>query len=496
MSTLAKTPLWQRRRAIFLNDEFRAIASDHDLLGAPISTGMEALAKRLGRKPLVVTWEGREGRGRRARAVEKRKTIKLSLATLWREWTKWNEGGRKPEALLLAYKPGTVRIPAELIREWQRLCTLATGARTKAGFATLKPVYDSLCKKWRKGECIPGLGTWEDWWLTNEDTKRFHLPERAPKFPYTYEGLFHHRPRKQERAAGNVGRAAANGHMTYISLDWARLRKCELYTADDVRLDLMCLDNNTGRPVEVTAYVLMEAASRSIVAFICKPKDAIKASDFSDLIARGLQTPGYGLARDCVTRLLLERGSVTLSREAKETLEALSDGRLRVHYTGMDSGIRWVGAGADKGSGHAMGKSVIEAFNGTVHGLLMDLPGQRGNNRDHQPANLGLERLGKAGTTPKFTRGSTLDQAAQVGEAQKTLQALGSQERLAPPILYFSQVFEAVRQAVDTYNKTPGRDLKGHGQHWTLETAPGVWEPYDPSTNTLLDDDLKPKRAA
>ena len=161
------------------------------------------------------------------------------------------------------------------------------------------------------------------------------------------------------------------------------------------------------------------------------------------------------------------------SEAAQAILEGGSGGRIQVHRTGMNGGIRWVGAAADRASGNAAGKAVIEAFNRRLHGYLGDLPGQRGNAAGNTPANLGVEdRLKKS--PGKKDAGSLVDESRKLAAIRMASMRQGGQKiELNLPL--FSQVNAAVRRVIDLHNAEPGHDYQGHGTRTEAEVAPGVW---------------------
>ncbi|HEX4084347.1 MAG TPA: hypothetical protein VHY22_05515, partial [Chthoniobacteraceae bacterium] len=299
------------------------------------------------------------------------------------------------------------------------------------------------------------------------------------EFPWSYRTVLRKKPGKAMRALGNLGIAAHKAQAAYVSMDYSRLRKCELYTLDDVRLDILAIDEATAKPVEIVVYVLMEAASRLIVAYILKPAAAIRASDVDELLAAGLQTPGFGIGADYVTHILFERGSTACSEGAQRVLETVLGElvingaplpRIRVHRTGMNGGVRWIGAPRDKASGNAAGKGVIESFHRRLHSALLHLPGQRGNNRDNQPASLGME------SSESFTAGGLAAEAQKLAQFQIAADAVGSRCALRLGMLYVRQLADCVRDAIKAHNGEAGHAYRGHGSHHEAEIAPGVWQ--------------------
>lgn len=471
--TLSQVPAWQRERALVLHREFLALERDL-AAGDGASDLVKALAGALaGREIVVRDHDGRE--------IDRR-PFRASVQNLWTLLRKWRGGGRRVEAMLPAYQSaGHHRpLPDALKSEIQRRASAQRGGRDKHARGNDASVYDQLCRDWAAGKPIRGLGTWRDWWQADPRTARLPVPALAPEFPWCERTLRRHSGCRALKDAGNIGAAAAAKHLPHLTLDYSRLRKCELYTLDDVRLDVACLDDATGQPVEAYAYILMEVASRSIVAFMLKPSRHVKAEDVDELLARGLQTPGYGIGVGYVTHIRFERGTVACSEAAQAILEGGSGDRVKIHRTSMDGGVRWAGAAPDRATGHASGKAVIESFMRQLHGRLNHLPGQRGNKRENSPANLGFEDRHEL--RPRSKRDSLTQQAQTLGEIRAAAIRSGERPKIALPMLLFSQLRAAVETAVRDHNADPGHAYQGHSTRAEMEIAPGVWaEIEDPA---------------
>lgn len=445
MSKLPRSNAWQRARAAKLHEHFKAIAV-HVAGGAKIGEQLERAAGMLNGR--LLTFPGGQH------------VLKATPKTLRREWDKWRKGTAQAaactaDALLLNFKPGCNgcnKLPSKLVAEIHRRASAQTGGRDKHQKSPLSVVYQSLCKDFEERNPLPGID-YADYPVGSE-------------FPWSYATVCRHKPGKALRLLGNVGVAAAKGAQAYVSMNYTKLRKGELYTLDDVRLDIIVIDELTGRAIEVVIYVLMEVGSRFIVAYIMKPAHAIRAEDVDELLAHGLQTPGFGIGVGYTTHILFERGAVACSESAQLVLEGVTNGGIMVHRTSMNGGVRWTGAPADKASGNAAGKGVIESFNRRLHHALLDLPGQRGNNFGNAPANLGYEGAGKL--APR-----TLAAEAQA-LAEFELRH-GRRIRLQLGMLRFFELHKAVHEAIERHNHEPGHKYSGHGTFRQEEVQPGVW---------------------
>ena len=460
--SLEKKPDWQREKASYIHAEFVTLRASRTAEATPLLPALADIAARLDGKKL--------SRGFTLHASAH------SLKTLWYAWLK---GDCKASALLPKYTCGEKKhlVPDALKAEVQRQASMTTGGRDKhqKGKAS-STIWKELNKKWQAGETIPGLGDWRTWWIQNHPG--IPLPKAAPEFPFGYETINRYTGAKVLRRIGAVGIASANGLLPQITINYANLRRCEAYTLDDVRLDIVAIDEITGRVVEMTAYILMEISSRYIVSFVLKPKNAIKQEDVDELLAVGLSAAGFGIGDGYTTHIIFERGTIACSEAAQAVLEAGSEGGIKVHRTGMDGGIRWVGAPTDKSSGHAMGKGVMEAFNGKLHNLLIDLPGQRGNTWANQPANLGVgEREVK--DPSKSAKNTLVAGAEKLAQFKTSARSAGVDCKLELPLLTINGLRLKVTQAIADYNLTGGHDMQGFRTRTEAEISPGVWQPVN-----------------
>lgn len=453
-----KIPSWQRQRVALIGDEFTKLHAAIEHESAPLVAGLQAISARLHGKKL-----------------ENAHTLKASTKTLTTLWYHWLKNHRNAIALLPDYKSKKHRnlLPDLLTNEIQRLASNNTGGRDKhQNGMEAANIYKRLCKIWESGKALPGIGTWQDWWEANRPG--LPLPFVAPDFPWCEKTVSRRMPPKAISRMGNLGHAAALKHLPSMDRDYSKLRKCELYTLDDLRLDIAAIDDTTGRLCEITAYILMEVSSRSIVSFLVKPNDAIHAEDVAELLAHGLQAEGFGVGVDYQTHIWFERGTVACSQAAQRVLEQFSNSAIKIHRTGMDGGVRWIGAPTDKASGHSAGKAAMESFNRNLHRRLEHLPGQRGNNFSNQPANLGV---GDAQVKDPSRSGKNTLRAASEKLAQFKLTALaaGADANLKFDLLLASQIASEVAAAIRDHNSERGHSMQGFHTITEAEVAPGQW---------------------
>lgn len=453
-----KIPTWQRQRISLIDTEFRVLAAAIDHERARLGTGLETIAARL---------DGKELDGGK-------RVLRASVKTLTRLWYEWEKAGRKAASLLPDYRNRHAHtMPDPLIAEIQRLATAETGSRDKNQTGVEgAAIWKKLTKRWQAGEAIPGLGTWQEWYA--EQHPHLPLPSTPPDFPWCSRSVIRRSGCDALKRWGNIGAAAAAKLLPSMERDYSKLRKCELYTLDDVQLDFVAIDELTGRVVKMMAYILMEVASRSIVAFMVKPENAVKAEDVDELLAHGLQCDGFGIGEGYTTHIWFERGTVACSEAAQRVLEAGSDGGIKIHRTSMDGGVRWIGAAADRATGHSAGKAVIESFNRNLHRRLLDIKGQRGNRYDAQPANLGFGES-KAKNPAASDRQTAVSDAERLAQFKLTAMVAGTDAKLKLPFLTATQARQAVAAAVADHNATRGHGMQGFNTITEAEVAPGVW---------------------
>lgn len=432
----SKAPEWQRERALILHENFIHVDEARGNLIQSLQSLSDALCGVF---------------------LDNYRPLKVSLGTLRREYSKWKSSGKCVEALLPDYKPGRAKIPSALVAELHRRAT-------NPGIKNFSVAVKSLYIDWERGAEIPGLGCWFDWWKNTYPGQPF--PAKAPDFPFSNSCLYNYRPAKALGAAGGKGSKTAREALPFVEMDYSKLRKCELFTLDDVRIDMMAIDPVSG-VVDVVAYIMMELSSRRICGFVLRPAKAIRQSDVDALVAHVLRTEGIG--NGYTTHIVFERGSVACSEAAQQALEGLSDGGIKVHRTGMNSGIRWVGEAADSGCGNPYGKGAIESFNRTLHLMLNLLPGQRGNTYQNQPQNLEAK----------------IRESQQLAAIEKT-----TGENLHKPLLSILELSACVAATLRHYNNETGHEFSGHGQVFEQEVQPGVWAPREMLTDATIEEAL------
>jgi hypothetical protein len=456
---LTTSKSWHRERAALLHQEFQRLAAGIELEGAKLVPSLQALSHRLS-----------------GTVLPSGKVLAASWQNLRTFYYVWRDNGRKAVSLIPAYKsPAHIeRMPDALAAEIQRRATAATGGRDKNGKGPdATQIHKALEREWQGGASIPGVGTWQEWWALARPA--LPMPLMPPAFPWSVKTVTRRIGPKALLKMGNIGHAAALKHLPHMRRDYSKLRKCELYTLDDVRLDLVAIDDLTGRVEWVKCYILQEIASRAIVAFILKPADAIKAEDVDELLAWGLQAEGFGIGDGYTTHIWFERGTVACSEAAQRVLEACSDGAIQIHRTSMDGGVRWIGSAADKASGHSAGKATIESFNKKLHVRLLHLPGQAGNRHENMPAHLGMGEGERKDPSKRRAQDTLKAEAERLAQFRVSALMRGDQVDLKLPMLLVSQLQQEVAAAIRDYNTDRGHGMQGFSKITEAEVVPGVW---------------------
>jgi hypothetical protein len=333
---------------------------------------------------------------------------------------------------------------------------------------TVTAAARSLEDDWNDGKPVPGIA-----------------PKTSPgqRFPYTIAQLRNFAPSGAARKRGNKGTAAAlRDALPNMDRTHANLRPCELYVMDDTRINIVTLSDDNGKRVELKCYIAMEVASRRIVGYVLREGHML-ASDVDALLARvfrtcGLAHPNAGYP----TTVLFERGSVACSPQRQQFLEATFPGRLVITRTSMDGGKNFAGDYAQAGSGHWMGKGVIESFMRTLGYITRRIPGQRGSTYQDQPAMVGhpgeqgahkggmvheAELVAQAARAAAYLKSNGVDTNPSAADASEEL-------GVKLPLLYTRQFRKAFARAIESYNSAVGHRREGFRQIERIKDNGGI----------------------
>lgn len=308
--------------------------------------------------------------------------------------------------------------------------------------------------RWKCGEEVPGLG---------------RAREAGEPFPYTVRQLRKLAPSRVARVIGGRGKAAAkfDGLLAAPAVAARELRLRERIVLDDKRLDLVALDDETGRPVSLVLYIAMDETTRQVLGYLLREDGAVRQTDVEGLVTFILRVCGFaGHSAGYATHLIFERGTVAISEERKRLIEALFPGEIVIHRTSMIGGTNFAGDFHQVATGNFFGKGKLESFMATLDRYLAHVPGQRGNVYRNQPAMLGdltltPERLAEA----RQLKGTMIEEAVLCAQMARAVAWVDDGKAALPgafqaaqasgvraPLLYVSQVHTALQAMIAHYN--------------------------------------------
>jgi hypothetical protein len=194
------------------------------------------------------------------------------------------------------------------------------------------------------------------------------------------------------RALMHESHSAALPFTPGIQRDTTKLRFLEEITFDDVRMDWLVFNTETGQAEELWLLIARDSATRMVLGFVMHPATVRDDGTASHLGARHMkELAAYLLETYPLPPYLVhwkvERGTATLAEAVKAALGELFDNRIKVSYTSMIGGKSPVGY-KEKAKGNSRGKASHESHNRLFHTQACHLPGQIGAHYDIRPADL------------------------------------------------------------------------------------------------------------
>lgn len=351
------------------------------------------------------------------------------------------------------------KIPRELIEEFRSRCV-------KPGTEHISAAVRSLEVDWMMGRDVPGLG---------------HAERKGEPFPYKYHQLRKFAPSTPARRLGSHGNARARREcLPYVVATTAALKRGQMYLLDDTRIDLIVLDDLTGRPIELKSYWMIDLATRRIEGWLIRESGKIRATDVTALVARVLRSCGVApLNAGFATTVKFERGTVACSPAQQSFLEGAFPGRLIVSRTSMDGGRNFAGDYHQDRSGHWMGKGHVEALMRTLAYHFQHMPGQRGGDYRRQPAHLGLKGRNRETGALDYNKRSQIHEGALTAyagraieyiedgldsrlsaHADRTIERVGERLRCTA-MLTASQAMDCMREMVAYLNMRTAHRMEG-----------------------------------
>lgn len=422
-----------------------------------------------------------------------------SRQQIYRRYRLWSEGGAKLDAdgqptgctfesrdwraLVRNYHPGHTGLPQEFIAYLVQLWSETT--REKDAW---RGVYSRLIRCWLSGESIPGYGYAQDWyraqgWIMPQ--ARMVRPQDLPtgwSESNLARALKKALPRKSQRRAaqGQVNRMAT-AWSAQLMRDRSQLMPMQLWTIDDVRLDLQARMFVDGKwqIVYVDALFALDVATGFVLAYGIKgmairgdgtelgrapgTKMAIDSRDVRHLVLQVLER--FGIP-EYKSTLLCEMATAKLSGDDERSFTQLLQDRLEIDYTGMGRG-QLLRSGFAEEWGRPGLKGWIEAYFRKLHTSINHLPGTTGRRYE-------------------LTRG---DHASRVRYTQQIIRRAEKlidgplspdhplMEQLNFPILSVEEVNGLVGEIVDALNWRTRHHLQGFERVFEFRDAEGQWRP-------------------
>ena len=338
--------------------------------------------------------------------VETKSPVIAACAAAVRVWHKWN------------WKVATFRGKFDLWREKQDWLVLVNRAKAPASWKSSnvglseeflryaeqrlasygrhdakRQAIFSLYRQWRTGknddgvaEVIPG---YETGWAKRD------RENHPPGWHYTNilrEIKKRARYNRATRAWLHEGESAAREFLPHTLGTRKNLRFLEKVTFDDVRMDWLVFNTETGQAEELWLLVARDEATSMVLGFVMHPATVREDGKAAHLGARHMkELAAYLLERyplpPYVVHWLVERGTATLAEAVNAALGELLNHRIIVRYTSMIGGQSPTGY-AEKRKGNSRGKASHEAHNRLFHTQASRLTGQTGANWSIRPADL------------------------------------------------------------------------------------------------------------
>ncbi|HEV2329216.1 MAG TPA: hypothetical protein VGY56_10550 [Verrucomicrobiae bacterium] len=284
---------------------------------------------------------------------------------------------------------------------------------------------------------------------------------------------------KAVRAQMHESHAAALPFLPGIQRDTTNLRFLEEITFDDVRMDWLVFNTETGQAEELWLLVARDSATRMVLGFVMHPASIrddgtathLGARHMKELAAYILETyplPPY------LVHWIVERGTATLAEAVKAALGELFDNRIKVHYTSMIGGKSPVGY-QEKAKGNSRGKASHESHNRLFHTQASHLPGQTGARYDIRPADLNArveeakEIWNLASRLPEHKRGDVKFPLVTQKEARDIIKAFCLEQNLR--VDHAIEGFEDVLEWWDGQKWQPRSKLASNAN---LNNGPGA----------------------
>lgn len=431
--------------------------------------------------------------------------------SLYRKYLIWSKGGRKTDAgghetgifyaphdwhfLVKDYNNGGAELPRDtvefLVSEFSKT------TRQKDVYGALQ---QRLKTRWLKGLPIPGFGTMQEYYLheglacpVGNFLRNRDMPpglSRTNIWRVVRRAL----PRKSERGAaqGQANRVANTDWGAKLLRDRSRLLPLQLWTMDDVRLDLQARAFVDGKwqIVYVDAIFALDVATGYVLAFGIKPratrgpdteagreagtKMSIDGRDVRYLMCEVLSH--FGLP-PWLSKLLCENATAKPTNADEAAFLSILNGKLDIDYTGMGRG-KLLESGFFEEWGRPGLKGWLENWFRLLHMRMNDLPGVTGRRYE----------LSRGDLPARIEYTQQLLRRAQKLVKGPLSPDLPLMQQLRFPILSMDEVHQIVAEIVHALNWRIDHRLQGFERLFEYRDPAGNWLPESALVSMNPDD--------
>lgn len=262
-----------------------------------------------------------------------------------------------------------------------------------------KAAHRAFLMRWKGGEVIPGLGTWQQWHARCHHGRV--IPATCPwSVSYEPPSLSYRNVKRLKlgrtaEALTRFGVAEARHTLPGVMTDLSQLRPLEFIMADDFRTDFQIFNWDTNEVCQLWGIALLDVATRKVLCFrlIARTERAdgtrvgVTRRDMMHLIADYLTI--YGYPKDYQQTWIVENASAAITEAMEETLRLISGGSIVVKRSSMFQGKALLAGFTDESRGNPHGKGPIEAMWRLTWNDISATPGYIGADYSLKPAESG-----------------------------------------------------------------------------------------------------------
>lgn len=380
----------------------------------------------------------------------------VSAKSMERIWYRWKRAGRSWRALVDRRTVAANRCGA---RTAQRSFRAHLAMLASKHPRSLRGAVRELYEEWRSGASIPG-------YEGLNYRQGLPLPEG-----WSEDNLLRCMPDKTALKVMNEGVRAAAAMLPQVYATRAGCWPCSHVLADDVWLDVEVLGYDErgqmqlGRPLQLGMLDLYTGKRLCWGTKLRTKREdgtstGLNGDEMLCVLCDWLMNVGYSKRG---TTLVVENGTATVSREVAETLALLSDGKIRVEYSGKQ-GMKQVGAFGGRAVGNPRHKAELESWHNLFHNYMDGFISQVGKDRKEPEALWGVRE-----ETKRMLR---------AGEKLPADRAL----LLAPFVPTMTELCDKLPQIVQAINNRTDHGLEGWAAcgntalEFSMSGREGTWE--------------------